>query len=102
VPGVRDENPLQREGSARRGLLGSSRIPVTGLALAPWWRATRLPGASQGQNPLRVSGYCCPGHRDETSWPRSGYRGPHRLGTPSAHPPWRRPEGIMRQLESEA
>ncbi len=28
---------------------------------------------------------------------------PHlRPGTPSAHPPWRRPEGIMRQLESEA
>src|SRR6476661_4299188 len=38
-PGGRNETPLQREGSARRGLLGSSRIvPVAGLALAPWRR----------------------------------------------------------------
>ncbi len=60
VPRWRDETPLQKEGSARRSLLGSSRIvPVAGLALAPWRRATRLPGASQGQNPLRLSGYCC-------------------------------------------
>jgi len=60
APRWRDETPLQKEGSARRSLLGSSRIvPVAGLALAPWRQATRLPGASQGQNPLRLSGYCC-------------------------------------------
>jgi hypothetical protein len=47
-------------GVGARWLLGSSHIvPVAGLALAPWRRVTRLPGASQGQNPLRLSGYSC-------------------------------------------
>src|SRR5258707_9815213 len=60
APRWRDETPLQKEGSARRSLLGLGRIvPVAGLALAPWRRATRLPGASQGQNPLGLSGYGC-------------------------------------------
>jgi hypothetical protein len=59
APRQEKRNTPPEEGSARRGLFGSSRIvPVTGLALAPWRRATRLPGASQGQNPLRLSGYC--------------------------------------------